>query len=109
MNKTPQQLHYVMNNQSGRQTPRIHRNRLLRKKVFERDGGICIDCGRYDPKWEHDHDLAIWSGGPDTLENSVTRCRAHHLQKTIGEAPVRAKTDRLRERMELMRKRREIR
>lgn len=85
------------------------RNRLLRKKVFERDQGICVDCGRYDSKWEHDHDLALWNGGPDTLENSVTRCRQCHKRKTIGEAPVRAKTDRLRARHEATQMRRTIR
>ena len=88
--------------------PRIVRNKLLRKRVFERDGGICVDCGRFDPLWQHDHDLAIWNGGPDTLENSVTRCRRHHLDKTIKEAPVHAKTDRLRARHDLTQRRRQI-
>ena len=87
---------------------RIVRNKLLRKRVFERDGGICVDCGRFDPKWEHDHDLALWNGGPDTLENSVTRCRNCHLRKTVGETPVRAKTDRLRARHDLTQRRRQI-
>ena len=84
------------------------RNRLLRKLVFERDAGICIDCGKYDPKWEADHDVALWSGGRDTLANLVTRCRHHHLSKTVSEAPVRAKTDRLRERHDLTQRRRKI-
>jgi 5-methylcytosine-specific restriction endonuclease McrA len=83
----------------------VTRNRLLRKKVFTRDGGICRDCGRYDPKWEHDHDIPLWQGGKDTFENSVTRCRHCHLHKTISEAPVRAKADRLAERHAATRKR----
>jgi 5-methylcytosine-specific restriction endonuclease McrA len=88
--------------------PHIVRNKLLRKRVFERDGGICADCGRYDAKWEHDHDVPLWSGGRDDLDNSVTRCRACHLKKTTGETPVRAKTDRLRERHDLTLKRKGI-
>lgn len=89
--------------------PKIVRNKMLRKRVFERDGGICCDCGHFDPKWEHDHAVPLWSGGKDDLENSVTRCRRCHLRKTVGETPVRAKTDRLRARAELTRKRRAIR
>jgi len=88
--------------------PRIVRNKLLRKRVFERDGGLCRDCGRFDPKWEHDHDVPLWSGGKDDLDNSVTRCRRCHVRKTIGEAPVRAKTDRLRERHDATVRRRQI-
>lgn len=86
----------------------IVRNKGLRAKVFERDQGICCDCGRYDPKWQHDHDIPLWQGGKDTLENSKTRCRHCHLQKTVGEAPVRAKSDRIRSRHELMQRRRRI-
>lgn len=87
---------------------KVVRNKLLRKKVFERDAGICKVCGRFDPHWQHDHDLALWNGGPDTLENSVTLCRRHHLEKSVGETPVRAKTDRLRARHLLTQRRRQI-
>lgn len=89
--------------------PRIVRNKLLRKRVFDRDQGVCIDCQRFDPRWEHDHEIPLWQGGADTLENSVTRCRRCHMRKTVGETPLRAKADRLHERSELTRKRREIR
>jgi len=85
------------------------RNRLLRAKVFERDQGICAECGRFDPKWQHDHVLALWCGGKDTLENAQTLCRHCHLQKTTGETPVRAKSDRIRDRHALMQKRRSFR
>lgn len=80
---------------------RIYRNKGLRKQVFERDQGFCCDCGEYDAKWEHDHDQPLSMGGSDTLENSVTRCRRCHMRKTVGEAPVRAKCDRLRARHNL--------
>lgn len=84
------------------------RNTLLRKRVFERDGGICAKCGRFDAKWEHDHIVALWSGGKDDLDNSQTLCRRCHLGKSVGETPVRAKTDRLRERHRLTQRRRAI-
>lgn len=87
----------------------MKRNSLLRKKVLERDQGICAVCKRFDPKWEADHIVAGWTGGKDELNNLQTLCRHHHLSKTISETPIRAKTDRLRERAELTRKRREIR
>lgn len=84
------------------------RSRTLRKRVLERDQGICAKCGRYDPKWQHDHVLALWNGGDDTLENAQTLCRRCHMAKTVGDAPVKAKTDRLRARHELTRRRRQV-
>ncbi len=85
------------------------RNRLLRHKVEERDHGICAQCGLYDAKWEADHKTELWEGGEDVLENMQTLCRRCHKRKTSDATPVRAKTDRLRARSDLTRKRREIR
>ena len=81
------------------------RNKLLRKKVYDRDQGVCCDCGRFDPRWEHDHDIPLWQGGKDTLENSKTRCRRCHKTKTISEAAPRAKADRLKERDDMTKRR----
>ncbi len=89
--------------------PKIRRNTLLRKRVLERDGGVCARCGVYDARWQHDHIQELWEGGKDTLENSQTLCRRHHLEKTVGATPIRAKTDRLKARSELTRQRRAIR
>jgi 5-methylcytosine-specific restriction endonuclease McrA len=89
--------------------PVIIRNKGLRAKVLERDGGMCRKCGRFDPKWQHDHILALSMGGSDNLDNAQTLCRAHHAEKTISEAPTRAKADRLRERADLTAMRRSIR
>ncbi len=86
----------------------VIRNRLLRHKVFERDHGICAQCDLYDPKWEADHVQELWEGGKDVLENMQTLCRRHHRDKTSNAAPVRAKTDRLRERHTLMQARRNV-
>lgn len=88
--------------------PRIVRNKLLRAKVFERDKGICCKCGRFDPRWIHDHELPLWLDGPDTLENSQTLCRQCERPKTSGETTTRAKTDRLKERHDLTKIRRGV-
>ncbi len=84
------------------------RNRLLRKKVLERDKGCCRVCGVYDAKWQADHINALWQGGKDELDNLQTLCRRHHLDKSVGETPIRAKTDRLRARSDLTKSRRAI-
>lgn len=86
-----------------------YRNKLLRKRVFERDQGYCAKCRAYDPKWEADHVTALWEGGKDTLENLQTLCRHCHMAKTVKDTPIRAKADRLRERHETMKARRSIR
>ena len=88
--------------------PKPRRNKLLRKRVFERDQGICTICQVYDAKWQHDHILPIWQSGKDSLENSQTLCRRHHLSKSVGETPIRAKADRLRDRHELTKRRRAL-
>jgi 5-methylcytosine-specific restriction endonuclease McrA len=51
----------------------------------------------------------LWEGGKDVLDNMQTLCRRHHRDKTSDATPVRAKTDRLRAREDLTKKRREIR
>ena len=89
--------------------PEIVRNPGLRKKVWERDQGICVDCGRFSAKWQHDHVIPLHLEGPDTLENSVTRCRACHRRKSNNELTVKAKADRLAARHELTIQRRAIR
>jgi len=94
-----------------RQAPlkaRIIRRRDLRAKVLERDQGRCARCGRYDPKFEVDHIVALWSGGKDELDNVQTLCRHCHTRKTVGEAPLRAKADRIRQRHDLTKRRRAL-
>jgi 5-methylcytosine-specific restriction endonuclease McrA len=84
------------------------RNKRLRAQVFERDQGICAKCRRYDAKWQHDHILPLSLGGKDDLDNAQTLCRQHHGEKTVSEAPARAKADRLAERHDLTAKRKRI-
>jgi 5-methylcytosine-specific restriction endonuclease McrA len=76
----------------------ITRNPRLRRLVWDRDQGICGNCGRYDKKWIHEHLNPLWRGGADTLENSGTRCRRCAMEKTSAEAGERAKSDRIRQR-----------
>ena len=80
----------------------------LRERVYERDQGICAVCRVYDAKWEADHIHEMWAGGPDDIDNLQTLCRRHHQEKTKNQTPIRAKTDRLRERHELTQKRKQI-
>lgn len=84
------------------------RSRRLRQQCAERDGKICQLCGRFDAKGEADHIQELWEKGPDALENLRWLCRHCHKEKTISRIPIRAKTDRLRERSDLTRKRRAI-
>lgn len=88
---------------------RIVRRTLVRKLVFERDGGFCAHGCGFDARWQHDHVTPLFLGGKDTLENSQTLCRRCHLSKSVGETPIRAKTDRLAARSELTKQRRAIR
>jgi 5-methylcytosine-specific restriction endonuclease McrA len=89
--------------------PAIVRNPGLRKKVWERDQGVCAICQRYSPKWQHDHIVSLASGGEDALENSRTLCKSCHRQKTGLETTDRAKADRLAQRQEVFKQRRSIR
>lgn len=87
---------------------RIKRDSALRRKVYERDQGVCCQCQRYDAKWEHDHIVSLAIGGSDDLANSRTLCRRHHAEKTSTETTARAKADRLAEREALTRQRRKL-
>lgn len=50
----------------------------LRRQVYERDHGICCDCGAADPKWHADHDIPLWKADGlddewfESLENVKT-------------------------------------
>jgi 5-methylcytosine-specific restriction endonuclease McrA len=63
----------------------------LRRRVLERDGGRCVDCGEVHAKWDADHALALEDGGEHSLANLVTRCRVDHRSKTAQENRARAR------------------
>jgi 5-methylcytosine-specific restriction endonuclease McrA len=47
--------------------------RELRRAVFERDGGRCVECGaRFD--LQYDHVIPVAFGGASTLENLQILC-----------------------------------
>ena len=43
------------------------------RKIFERDGGICIYCGGFAQ--EIDHVISVKDGGPTILSNGVCACK----------------------------------
>lgn len=86
----------------------IVRNAKLRAQVWERDQGVCLDCGKFHPKWQAEHTVPLWSGGKDDLSNIVTRCPPCHKPKTAREAKERAHVERLREKHEATKRRRQV-
>ncbi len=50
---------------------------LTNKRLFRRDGGMCLYCGDYlyDYELTRDHVIPVSRGGADTWENVVTACR----------------------------------
>lgn len=75
----------------------------LRAEVFERDKGVCAECGEHDPDWQADHRIPLWKAhglGDDwfnSLENVQTLCRRNrcHARKSAREAAERAKYRRI--------------
>lgn len=86
----------------------IVRDSALRRKVWDRDQGVCRKCHRFDPKWTHDHIVQLAAGGEDTLENSQTLCRKCVKPKDAGDTTARAKADRLAASHQTFLKRRQI-
>jgi 5-methylcytosine-specific restriction protein A len=76
-------------------------SRLARTRVFDAGSGRCHLCGlkihaeRGEP-WQVEHRKPLWEGGADD-ESNMSPAHVHcHAKKTAGEAPVKAKTDRVR-------------
>ena len=69
------------------------------ESVLRRQNYLCA-CGCGEPvvigEHQFDHEVPLWLGGADTLENLRGLIKKHHLKKTRGEATVRAKNDRIR-------------
>ena len=54
---------------------------LLRQAVFERDGWVCVYCGKRTGTMTCDHVLPVSRGGSSTLDNLVTACLACNMAK----------------------------
>lgn len=62
--------------------------RKLKRRVHERDGYMCLACGRSEDdgvKLHADHIVRYADGGADTMENLQTLCNACHKTKTRAE------------------------
>ena len=54
----------------------------LRRSVFRRDRGRCVNCGRVS-RMECDHIMPLDRGGAEyDLDNLQTLCRTCHIEKT---------------------------
>lgn len=76
-------------------------SRLARTRIFDAANGYCcicdlrIDAERGD-KWIVEHVKPLWLGGADDETNMQPAHQICAITKTIQEAPVKAKTDRVR-------------
>src|SRR5882672_30573 len=82
-------------------TTRAHLTRAQKVRVFDAARGRCHICtckihAQRGEQWQVEHRVPLWAGGPDTLENMAPAHLSCHQEKTDGEAPIRAKTDRQR-------------
>lgn len=65
-----------------------------RKRIRERDCGLCQECrrqGRTTPGHPVDHIQPLWDGGSDDDSNKETLCVPCHDAKTAREAAERAR------------------
>ena len=73
-----------------------------RVKIFDRHHGICHLCGLpidyLHEAWHVEHPKAFWLNGADDESNMKPAHRDCHSRKTRDEAPVRAKSNRVRAR-----------
>lgn len=78
-------------------------SRLERVKIFDAHQGICLHCklkihAERGEKWEAMHIVSLWAGGKDEHENMGPGHVKCHREQTTAEAPVKAKSDRVRAR-----------
>lgn len=91
-------------------TKRRSIGRVMRTRIFDRDGGVCCLCGLVidapKQKWILEHRKPLWLGGADDESNMAPAHYHCAIEKTKAEAPVKAKSDRVRARHLGIKKRR---
>jgi 5-methylcytosine-specific restriction protein A len=80
---------------------RRHLTRLMRTRIFDSTKGMCCLCqtkidAERGAKWIVEHIKPLWLGGADDESNMGPAHQACAIEKTISEAPVKAKSDRMR-------------
>jgi 5-methylcytosine-specific restriction protein A len=80
-------------------TRRKKLTKLQRVRIFDENRGECHLCGlkiKVGEKWDADHIIPLWRGGEDG-ESYMAPAHIHcHADKSAADAPVKAKTDRVR-------------
>lgn len=76
-------------------------SRLMRTRIFDTGCGVCCICNTEihassGEKWIVEHLKPLWLGGADDETNMGPAHERCAIQKTVGEAPVKAKNDRQR-------------
>lgn len=82
-------------------TKRRPLTRLQRVKLFDAHNGICVICklpidATRGTKWVAEHVIPLWLGGADDETNMGPAHERCAIEKTVKEAPVKAKGDRVR-------------
>jgi 5-methylcytosine-specific restriction enzyme A len=75
-----------------------------RRKIIEKQDGICKRAGCEEPATDVDHIVPLWCGGSNRDDNLEGLCAPHHRQKTSAEAKVRGKVKRIEKRIKGERK-----
>ena len=69
----------------------------VRNQVVERQGGRCAHCGSpLDCDCQIDHDIPLWCGGSNDIDNLQALDPACHKIKNRHEATIRAKVKRVK-------------
>jgi 5-methylcytosine-specific restriction enzyme A len=84
-------------------TERRRLTRLQRTKIFDGAKGICCLCklpilASRGERWIVEHIVPLWLSGDDDESNMGPAHERCAIEKTVGEAPVKAKSDRVRAR-----------
>jgi 5-methylcytosine-specific restriction endonuclease McrA len=80
-------------------TRRLTLTKAMRARIFWAHEGRCYICSKtifVAEQWDVDHIKPLWLGGKDAESNMKPVHIGCHAGKTVEEAPVRAKSNRVR-------------